>query len=275
MSLERYAKVLPKSGQLADVVPLRPRRHLRGTSSSMSSPAPPSRRPRKSGRRPNSSSSRPSLPIVLQIAGRTSGPSFYRLAEFNDWDNVDDLFAGMKQKAHAGRCRGMSAFSQGQGRRPSSSSTSSRSSSWPSSARGVRDGEEAAGGRSAGAAAGRAGAGQYAEGRPDAAPDDAGGALMPNYDYDCIEPARGLRGDGRGEPAADPLRPSADGVAEPCVPAMPRRCTARTRVYIPASMSSLAALLDSSQHMEADCEITRPRTHGRQEWDRSRNAPEP
>ena len=36
-------------------------------------------------------------PIIMQSGGDIR-PAFYRLAEFNDWDNVDDLFGGLKQK---------------------------------------------------------------------------------------------------------------------------------------------------------------------------------
>jgi hypothetical protein len=36
-------------------------------------------------------------PVLMQL-GLDVRPAFYRLAEFNEWDNIDDLFGGMMQK---------------------------------------------------------------------------------------------------------------------------------------------------------------------------------
>jgi hypothetical protein len=51
-------------------------------------------------------------PIILQ-AGGDIRPLFYRLAEANDWDNVDEVFGGLKQKGQAA-LQGLVAFNKGQ-----------------------------------------------------------------------------------------------------------------------------------------------------------------
>ena len=52
------------------------------------------------------------LPLAIQI-GADPRPLFYRLAEFMDWDNVDDLFSGMMQKGEQAAVA-MGAFQKGQ-----------------------------------------------------------------------------------------------------------------------------------------------------------------
>lgn len=51
------------------------------------------------------------MPIALQL-GLDPRPFFYRLAEFNDWDNIDDLFSGMMQKAQE-TTKAMVGFNKG------------------------------------------------------------------------------------------------------------------------------------------------------------------
>jgi hypothetical protein len=96
MSVERYAKVLPKAGQLADWVKYG-RNDISGdfefdvvTGSSV----PKTTEVKKAS---EMQLFQAIAPILMQMQADIR-PAFYRLAEFNDWDNIDDLFGGLKQK---------------------------------------------------------------------------------------------------------------------------------------------------------------------------------
>ena len=52
------------------------------------------------------------MPLIVQL-GLDPRPAFYRLAEFMDWDNVDDLFSGLMQTAEASTVA-MGGFAKGQ-----------------------------------------------------------------------------------------------------------------------------------------------------------------
>ena len=111
MSTERYAKVLPKAGQLADWVKYG-RNDIGGdfefdvvTGSSV----PKTTEVKKAS---EMSLFQAVAPVIMQMQGDIR-PAFYRLAEFNDWDNVDDLFGGLKQKGMEA-LKGMVGFNKGQ-----------------------------------------------------------------------------------------------------------------------------------------------------------------
>lgn len=110
MSVERYAKVLPKAGQLVDWVKYG-RDDIQGdfefdvvTGSS----TPKTTEVKKAS---EMQLFQAIAPIILQMQGDIR-PAFYRLAEFNDWDNVDDLFGGLKQKGMQ-TLQGLVAFNKG------------------------------------------------------------------------------------------------------------------------------------------------------------------
>ena len=111
MSVERYAKVLPKAGQLTEWVKYG-RDDIQGdfefdvvTGSSV----PKTTEVKKAS---EMQLFQAIAPIILQMQGDIR-PAFYRLAEFNDWDNVDDLFGGLKQKGMEA-LKGLVAFNKGQ-----------------------------------------------------------------------------------------------------------------------------------------------------------------
>ena len=111
MSVERYAKIFPKAGQLSQWVEYG-RDDISGDFEFevvAGSSAPKNTEVRKAS---ELQLFQTVLPLVLQM-GADPRPPFDRLAEFMDWDNVDDLFSGMNQKAEQAAV-GMAAFSKGQ-----------------------------------------------------------------------------------------------------------------------------------------------------------------
>lgn len=111
ISTERYAKVLPKAGQLAEWVKYG-RDDISGDFEFdvvAGSSVPKTTEVRKAS---ELQLFQAIAPIILQSQGDMR-PAFYRLAEFNDWDNIDDLFGGLKQKGMEAT-KGLVAFNKGQ-----------------------------------------------------------------------------------------------------------------------------------------------------------------
>jgi hypothetical protein len=110
MSIERYAKIFPKAGQLEQWV-----RYGRNDISGdfefdvvAGSSAPKNTEVRKAA---ELQLFQTVVPLLLQM-GADPRPAFYRLAEYMDWQNVDDLWSGLMQTAEAAAVQ-MGAFSQG------------------------------------------------------------------------------------------------------------------------------------------------------------------
>lgn len=111
MSVERYAAVLPKSIGLQDWVKYN-RDSIQGDFEFdvvAGSSTPKNTEVHQANEQQLFSAA---APIILQ-AGGDIRPLFYRLAEVNDWDNVDEVFGGLKQKGQAA-LQGLVAFNKGQ-----------------------------------------------------------------------------------------------------------------------------------------------------------------
>lgn len=111
MSVDRYAKIFPKAGQLADWVKYG-RADISGdfefdvvTGSS----TPKTTEVKKASEDQFAATVLP----ILQAMGADLRPLIYRLAEFHEWDGVDDVFSGMKQKAQEVTA-GLVQFNKGQ-----------------------------------------------------------------------------------------------------------------------------------------------------------------
>lgn len=109
-SAERYAKVLPKAGELESWFSYG-RTDIEGdfefdvvTGSSV----PKTTEVKKASELQLFQAITP----ILQQLGLDIRPAFYRLADFYEWDNVDDLFSGMVQQAQQG-AMALTGFNQG------------------------------------------------------------------------------------------------------------------------------------------------------------------
>ena len=96
-SAERYAKVLPKAGELGQWFNYG-RTDIQGDFEFdvvAGSSVPKTTESKKAA---ELQLFQAIMPIIAQL-GLDPRAAFYRLAEFNDWDNIDDLFSQMQQKA--------------------------------------------------------------------------------------------------------------------------------------------------------------------------------
>lgn len=111
MATDRYAKVLPKSGQLAEWIQYG-RDDISGTFEFdvlAGTSAPKSTEVKKASELQLFQAVAP----ILQQSGLPLRPAFERLAEYYDWQGVDNLFANVKEKA-AMALQAMVGFSKGQ-----------------------------------------------------------------------------------------------------------------------------------------------------------------
>jgi hypothetical protein len=111
MSIERYAKVLPKSGELGDWIKYG-RLDIQGDFEFdvvAGSSVPKNTEVKRAS---ELQLFQTVAPILMQ-SGMPVRPAFERLAEYYDWDGVDDLFANVKEKAKAVLAQ-MAQFNQAQ-----------------------------------------------------------------------------------------------------------------------------------------------------------------
>jgi hypothetical protein len=111
MVTERYAKALPKAGELDSWITYK-RDDVSGEFAFdvvAGSSVPKNTEVRKAA---ELQLFQTAMPLVVQL-GLDPRPAFYRLAEFMDWDNVDDLFSGIMQAAEQSAVA-MGNFSKGQ-----------------------------------------------------------------------------------------------------------------------------------------------------------------
>lgn len=111
MSVDRYAKALPKAGELSQWIQYG-RDDISGEFAFevvAGSSVPKNTEVRKAA---ELQLFQTAMPLIVQL-GLDPRPAFYRLAEFNDWDNIDDLFSGIMQTAEQATLQ-MGGFSQGQ-----------------------------------------------------------------------------------------------------------------------------------------------------------------
>ena len=110
MSIERYAKVFPKAGQLQDWVKYQ-RDDISGDFEFdvvAGSSSPKNTEVKKAS---ELQLFQTIVPLLLQM-GADPRPAFYRLAEFNDWEDVDSLWSNLYQTAEQATVA-MGGFSQG------------------------------------------------------------------------------------------------------------------------------------------------------------------
>jgi len=111
MSIERYAKIFPKAGQLQEWIAYN-RQDISGDFAFdvvAGSSSPKNTEVRKAS---ELQLFQTIVPLLLQM-GADPRPAFYRLAEFNDWENVDELWSNLIQTAEQATVA-ISGFSKGQ-----------------------------------------------------------------------------------------------------------------------------------------------------------------